>query len=153
MKSEQSKSVKQRQILLSTLAKSSLNDIKHYWQGRLENEEYEVIRQPQTGMVMAVARAGSNGEPFNFGEVTVTRCAIRIKSGETGVAYVRGGNNNHALHIAVLDALAQTTEQHEIIHNEVVKPLQEILLLVKKQKREKAEKTKVEFFTMVRGED
>jgi alpha-D-ribose 1-methylphosphonate 5-triphosphate synthase subunit PhnG len=142
-----------RQTILSVLARSKLNDIKHHWQDKLENHSYETIRPPQTGMVMSVARAGSSGEPFNLGEVSVTRCAIRLDSGETGVGYVTGSSKDHALHIAVIDALAQTEDQQQSLQREVIKPLQKNLQLLKKQREEKADATKVDFFTMVRGED
>jgi alpha-D-ribose 1-methylphosphonate 5-triphosphate synthase subunit PhnG len=142
-----------RQTLLSVLARSKLMDIKKHWQDKPENYSYETIRPPQTGMVMSVARAGSSGEPFNLGEVSVTRCAIRLDSGETGVGYVTGSNKDHALHIAVIDALAQTEDQQQSLEYEVIRPLQKSLQLLHKQRKEKADATKVDFFTMVRGED
>ena len=153
MTSQTSQAEQGRKTLLSVLAKSKLNDIKTYWQDTLENQSYQTIRPPQTGMVMAVARAGSSGEPFNLGEVSVTRCAIRLDSGETGVGYVTGSNKDHALHIAVIDALAQVKDQQQPLQCEVIKPLQEKLQRLKMQQQEKADATKVDFFTMVRGED
>jgi len=153
MTSQTSQTEQGRKTLLSVLAKSKLNDIKTCWQDTLENQSYQTIRPPQTGMVMAVARAGSSGEPFNLGEVSVTRCAIRLDSGETGVGYVTGNSKDHALHIAVIDALSQTEDQQQPLQRDVIKPLQKKLQLLKKQQQEKADATKVDFFTMVRGED
>lgn len=143
----------QRQQLLTTLAKSSLSDIKRFWQQSPDEYDYETIREPHTGMVMAVARAESRGEPFNLGEVSVSRCALRLSSGEMGVGYVMGRNCEHALYVAILDALAQNSNQYEVILQQVIKPLQcEIENKRLKQKRETAQ-TKVDFLTMVRGED
>lgn len=142
----------ERQKLLSTLARSELKDIQQHWQDSIENYQFEKIRPVETGMVMAVARAGAGGEPFNLGEVTVSRCALRLPSGETGVGYVCGRNTRHAEHIALLDALAQTRQQRDLIFSRVIQPLQRILQQKKMQQQAQTDKTKVEFFTMVRGE-
>lgn len=151
--SELSESNQARQQLLSVLAKSKLKDIKSFWKGSLEDQEFVTIRPPQTGMVMSVARAGASGEPFNLGEVSVTRCAVRLPSGETGIGYVTGSSKDHALHIAVIDALAQNSTHQKALHEQLITPLQEKLQQASTQQQEKAEETKVDFFTMVRGEN
>jgi alpha-D-ribose 1-methylphosphonate 5-triphosphate synthase subunit PhnG len=143
----------QRQQLISVLAKSSLSDIKKYWKQSLEDFDYSTLRQPQTGMVMAVARTEAKGEPFNLGEVSVTRCALRLSSGETGIGYVMGSNKEHALHVAMLDAIAQQQNQYAEIHAQVIQPLQQKFLQTHQKQQQKTDSTRVDFFTMVRGED
>ncbi len=143
----------QRQQLISVLAKSSLQDIKQCWGHSLDDYEYNTLRQPQTGMVMAVARTEAKGEPFNLGEVSVTRCALRLSSGETGIGYVMGSNKEHALHVAILDAVAQQQNQYAEIHTQVIQPLQQKLLQTHKAQQQKTDTSRVDFFTMVRGED
>ncbi len=145
--------VEQRQQLISVLAKSALNDIQQFWGQSPDDFEYSTLRQPQTGMVMAVARTEAKGEPFNLGEVTVTRCAIRLASGETGIGYVMGSDREHALHIAVLDALAQHANRYDEIYSSVIQPLQDRLLQRYQQQQQATDTTRVDFFTMVRGED
>lgn len=145
--------IPQRQQLISVLAKSSLQDIRQCWNQSLDDIDYSTLRPPQTGMVMAVARTEVKGEPFNLGEVSVTRCAIRLNSGETGIGYVMGSSKEHALHVAVLDAIAQQTEQYAAIHNSVIQPLQTKLLQRYQQQQQTTDTTRVDFFTMVRGED
>ncbi|KAI9549198.1 hypothetical protein GHT06_006611 [Daphnia sinensis] len=58
------------------------------------------LRKPETGLMMVQGRAGGTGERFNLGEITVTRCALRL-SGDSidaavGVAYVLGRNHRQA---------------------------------------------------------
>jgi alpha-D-ribose 1-methylphosphonate 5-triphosphate synthase subunit PhnG len=104
-------------------------------------------------MVMAVARTEAKGEPFNLGEVSVTRCALRLSNGETGIGYVMGSNKEHALYVAMLDAIAQQPDQYEAINSGLIQPLQQKLLQTHQKQQQKTDKTRVDFFTMVRGED
>jgi len=143
----------QRQLLISTLAKSKLEDIQRVWNKSIVAVDYEFIRQPEVGMVMAVGRTGMTGEPFNLGEVTVTRCAVKLANGETGFGYVNGRNKEHSTHIAVIDALAQNSSESEEIYTQVIYPLEKIYQKNAQEQDEHANKTKVDFFTLVRGEN
>lgn len=145
--------VEQRQNLLSTLAKSSLKDIQSYWPHSPNDYQFNTIRPPQTGMVMAVARTETTGEPFNLGEVSVTRCALRLESGETGFGYSMGSDTEQVLHIALIDALAQVDDNFDTLSAEVINPLKQ--KIADRQKRQKAltDTTKVDFLTITRGED
>ncbi len=142
-----------RQIRLSTLAKSELKNIQSLWQNSIDDFDFEFIRQLESGMVMMTARSGGTGEPFNLGEVSISRCAIRLNTGETGIGYVQGRNKQHAIHIALIDALAQSKEHSESILQDVIQPLQLILQQQQNKQKVEANKSKVDFFTMVRGED
>jgi len=66
------------------------------------------LRAPEVGSTMVRARAGATGSPFNLGEVTVTRCALSLATGEVGHAYIQGRNKADAEAVAVVDALMQT---------------------------------------------
>src|SRR5580692_3071512 len=65
------------------------------------------VRGPETGLVMVRGRAGGSGSPFNLGEMTVTRCTVRMNSGLAGHAYVSGRDERQAELAAVADALLQ----------------------------------------------
>ena len=54
---------------------------------------------------MLRGRIGGDGAPFNFGEATVSRCAVRLATGETGFGYVLGRDHEKARLIALCDAL------------------------------------------------
>ena len=95
---------------------------------------------------------GGSGAPFNLGEMTVTRCALTLTDGTVGHAYVQGRSKPKAEIAAKVDALMQT-ETAPDLRQAVLDPLQQIQQAQKKARAAKAAATKVEFFTMVRGED
>ena len=114
---------------------------------------HEVLRPPEAGLVMLRGRMGATGEAFNFGEATVTRCAVRLESGQEGHAYVMGRDAAHARLAAVCDALLQTPEHRESVCERVIAPLEAGLQREHIEAARKAAATKVDFFTMVRGDD
>ena len=69
------------------------------------------LRKPETGLMMVQGRAGGTGERFNLGEITVTRCALRLAGADAqapvGVAYVVGRDHRQAQLAAMADALLQ----------------------------------------------
>lgn len=126
---------------------------------------YRFLRKPESGMTMVRARAGGTGAQFNLGEVSVTRCAVVLDvggdvggdgDGVAGVAYLQGcgaRGARHAERAAVLDALMQLPTWQARVQAAVIAPLD--AGLAARAAREVAEtaQTRVEFFTMVRGED
>jgi alpha-D-ribose 1-methylphosphonate 5-triphosphate synthase subunit PhnG len=112
---------------------------------------HDVLRAPEAGLVMLRGRMGATGAAFNFGEAAVTRCAVRLADGPEGHAYVMGRNTDHARLAAVCDALLQTVE-HEPVMARVIAPLEARLQQNHIETAGKAAATKVDFFTMVRGD-
>jgi alpha-D-ribose 1-methylphosphonate 5-triphosphate synthase subunit PhnG len=115
--------------------------------------EYKRLRAPETGMAMARGRAGGTGEQFNLGEVSVTRCAVAFGDGVVGMAYVRGRAQQHAEQAAVLDALMQMPAWRARVQEQVIAPLAQAQAQRAAERAAVAAQTRVEFFTMVRGED
>ena len=113
---------------------------------------HDLLRAPEIGAVMVRGRIGGTGQPFNLGEMTVTRCALRLASGAVGHAHVQGRDKGHAMRAAVVDALMQT-DQAEAWRVAVLTPLQAEEVARRANRTAKAAATKVEFFTLVRGED
>ncbi|WP_423196393.1 MULTISPECIES: phosphonate C-P lyase system protein PhnG [unclassified Cupriavidus] len=115
---------------------------------------YRFLRKPESGMAMVRARAGGTGAQFNLGETTVTRCAVVLEAdGIAGVSYVQGRGSRHAEQAAVLDALLQSPHWHARVQDAVIAPLDAALQARASQQAAAAAQTRVEFFTMVRGED
>ncbi|MCZ4273390.1 phosphonate C-P lyase system protein PhnG [Maritalea porphyrae] len=114
--------------------------------------EFEWLRKPEIGSVMLRGRAGAVGAPFNLGEMTVTRCSLRLPNGEVGHGYVQGRDKDAAQSAALADALLQTDAASDI-SQQILLPLRTAEFEKKKNRAEKAASTKVEFFTMARGED
>jgi alpha-D-ribose 1-methylphosphonate 5-triphosphate synthase subunit PhnG len=100
---------------------------------------------------MLRGRVGGTGPQFNLGEVTVTRCSVQIGS-RVGHAWVRGGNSRHAELAAYADALLQDDEQQPRLRQQVLEPLRQALHARRDAASRKAAASKVEFFTVVRGE-
>ena len=101
---------------------------------------------------MVRGRAGGTGAPFNLGEMSVTRCTIQLADGTVGHAWVQGRDKAHATRAAIVDALMQGETADEV-RGRVLVPLAEVAARRAATRRAKAAATKVEFFTMVRGED
>ena len=108
---------------------------------------------PVPAALLVRGRMGGTGSPFNLGEVTVTRCVVRLETGETGSAYSLGRNKEKALQSAVIDALWQRAEAKEHIETSVIAPLAAAQSDNRETVREETEATKVNFFTMVRGDN
>lgn len=113
---------------------------------------HDLLRAPEIGAVMVRGRTGGTGAPFNLGEMTVTRCSVRLAAGAVGHAWVQGRDREHARRAAVADALMQTDAAQDIAAR-VLAPLQAEAEARRAARAERAAGTKVDFFTMVRGED
>ena len=106
------------------------------------------VRGPEAGLAMVRGRAGGSGAPFNLGEMTVTRCTIRLDSGATGHAYVAGRDERRAELAAVADALLLDPTAGGPLHDTLIAPLAEAQAEERLVRAEKAAATRVEFFSM-----
>jgi alpha-D-ribose 1-methylphosphonate 5-triphosphate synthase subunit PhnG len=111
------------------------------------------VRGPEIGMVMLRGRIGGGGAPFNLGEATVTRATVKLDSGEVGHSVILGRNAEKARIVAHLDALSQRVEWRDRIESECVAPALAAQADERQRRAEETEATRVDFFTMVRGED
>jgi alpha-D-ribose 1-methylphosphonate 5-triphosphate synthase subunit PhnG len=134
---------------MGLLAKAAPDALAALWD---EAMPHEVLRGPEVGSVMVQGRIGGTGAPFNLGEMTVTRCTLRLASGEVGMAHVQGRDKAHARRAALLDALLQGPRGAEL-QAAVLAPLSAAMTGAKRARAAKAAATRVEFFTLVRGED
>ena len=114
---------------------------------------HEDIRNAESGLVMVRGRIGGDGAPFNLGEATVSRAAVRLATGEVGFGYVLGRDHTKARLIACCDALMQRDEHRDTVEKVVLAPIRDRMQSARQVKREQAAATKVEFYTLVRGED
>ncbi len=144
---------KQRQHWVSILSRSSADELQSLWDKLSLSQRYRQLRQPETGLVMVRGRAGGIGQQFNLGEATVTRCSITLESGEIGHSYVAGRSKKHAELAAVFDGLLQNLDWRERLMSEVVSVIEQRLSKTRREREAKVASTKVDFFTMVRGED
>src|SRR3984893_14211157 len=112
----------------------------------------EDLREPENGLVMVRGRIGGDGAPFNLGEATVSRAAVRLSTGEVGFGYTLGRDRQKARMIAVCDALVQSNEFADAVETEVLAPLRAALTSMQNQKAAETAATRVDFYTLVRGE-
>ena len=137
---------------MSILAKTPSSVLASSMEQLGELPAYLWLRKPETGLAMVRARTGGSGAQFNLGEMSMTRCALRLKTGETGLAYVAGRDVRHAERAAILDALMQGDASAEV-EEKIITPLETFLQQQRASSQAEALATKVEFMTMVRGED
>ncbi len=120
----------------------------------LENcPRHTEIRPAETGLMMVRGRIGGDGAPFNLGEATVTRCAMQLATGEIGHAYILGRDREKARLAALLDALWQRKTFRPAIERQVLAPVRARADAEKAVSAARTAATKVDFFTLVRGED
>ena len=137
---------------MGLLAKSSPARLAALMDTASDMPDFTWLRVPEAGGVMVRGRMGGTGAPFNLGEMTVTRCALRLASGEVGHAYVQGRDKAHAQRAALVDALMQTDRAPDL-RATVLDPLESEREAQIATRAATAAATKVDFFTMVRGED
>jgi alpha-D-ribose 1-methylphosphonate 5-triphosphate synthase subunit PhnG len=106
------------------------------------------LRGPETGLVMVRGRAGGDGAPFNLGEMTVTRCTVRVEDGVIGHANVAGRDHRQAELAALLDALLHDATWHDAVQAAVIAPLAAEQAARQEAIARRAAATRVEFFTM-----
>jgi alpha-D-ribose 1-methylphosphonate 5-triphosphate synthase subunit PhnG len=114
---------------------------------------HQELRPAETGLVMVRGRMGGDGAAFNLGEATVTRCAVQLASGEIGFGYGLGRDRDKARLAALCDALWQSAEHREAVEQNVLAPIRARQRDRLARAREATAATKVDFFTLVRGED
>lgn len=108
---------------------------------------FEHLRSPETGLVMVRGRAGGDGAPFNLGEMTVTRCAVRL--GQTvGHAYVAGRDKRQAELAALVDAALQDPVRRDALMDGVIAPLAQRQQAARDAEARRAAATRVDFLAM-----
>jgi alpha-D-ribose 1-methylphosphonate 5-triphosphate synthase subunit PhnG len=141
-----------RRDAMATCAEADVGELKSGLEaiGELGHTD---VRKPETGLVMIQGRIGGEGAPFNLGEVTVTRAAVRVASGEIGFAYILGRDHEKARLAALCDALWQNRIAREAVETHVLAPIRAKLACKREEAVARTAATRVDFFTLVRGED
>src|SRR5687768_3502526 len=111
-----------RKAVMAVLACSATADIAGYL-ATIALPVHEDLREPENGLVMVRGRAGGDGAPFNLGEATVSRAAVRLSTGEVGFGYTLGRDREKARLIALCDALVQSDEFAAAVKENVLAPL------------------------------
>jgi alpha-D-ribose 1-methylphosphonate 5-triphosphate synthase subunit PhnG len=142
---------RRRQRWLSLLAKSPCARLEALW-AEIQSElpPASALRRPEIGLVMVQGRISGTGAAFCAGEMTATRAAVRLDSGEVGIGYVGGRNARHAEIVATVDALGQRAEWRGLLDRRIVAPLAEEAEARRRLAAQRTNATKVDFFTVAR---
>ncbi len=141
----------QRQAAMAVLAHSDAAEIACHLEA-IALPAHENLREPENGLVMVRGRIGGDGAPFNLGEATVSRAAVRLTTGEVGFGYVLGRDRQKARMIALCDALVQSNEFADAMETKVLAPLRIAMTSKRNRKAAETAATRVDFYTLVRGE-
>jgi len=142
-----------RRAAMATLADARASEIAGGLAALGDNIEHVELRPVETGLVMLQGRIGGDGAAFNLGEAPVTRASVRIPSGEIGFSYVLGRDRDKARLAALCDALWQNPSTREPLERHVLAPIKARQENERAQQRARTAATRVDFFTLVRGED
>jgi alpha-D-ribose 1-methylphosphonate 5-triphosphate synthase subunit PhnG len=151
MAGEESHGQIRRKAAMAVLAHSEVTDIAGHLQA-IALPAHEDLREPENGLVMVRGRVGGDGAPFNLGEATVSRAAVRLSTGEVGFGYTLGRDREKARLIALCDAMVQSADLAAAIEAKVVAPLRAAMIERRNRKAAETAATRVDFYTLVRGE-
>jgi alpha-D-ribose 1-methylphosphonate 5-triphosphate synthase subunit PhnG len=140
-----------RQHLMATAAVATLDELEQAV-ARLGRPACQDVRAPEIGLVMLRGRMGGDGAPFNMGEATVTRAAVRLETGEIGMSYLLGRDPSRARLAAVIDAVGRRGDG-ALVETVFIAPVQARIEAERREAAARAAATRVDFFTLVRGED
>jgi alpha-D-ribose 1-methylphosphonate 5-triphosphate synthase subunit PhnG len=143
----------ERRAALAVLAEARVDEIEQGLEAATAPVDHVELRATETGLVMLRGRIGGDGDRFNVGEATVTRAAVQIASGEVGFAYIFGRDQKKARLCAVCDALWQSKKYREAVERWVLTPVRTRIEAERASRRAQTAATKVDFLTLVRGED
>jgi alpha-D-ribose 1-methylphosphonate 5-triphosphate synthase subunit PhnG len=142
-----------RKRSVDLLARAELHELQGAWAALAERPAVQPVRGPETGLVMVRGRMGGGGAPFNLGEVTVTRATVRLSSGSVGHAQALGTDREKARFCAIFDALWQEAETRSFVEHALLAPIASRIAIADRRKADETAATRVDFFTMVRGDD
>ncbi len=144
---------RERKRVTDLLAQAERDELERAWEALPSKPAAQPVRGPETGLVMVRGRIGGGGSPFNLGEVTMTRATIRLASGTIGHAHALGTDREKARLSAIFDALWQQSATREFVEKAILQPVAGRIASYDRKRAEETAATRVDFFTMVRGED
>ena len=144
---------KDRKAAMALLAGAQASRLDALLAGSGLSDNAEFLSGPETGLVTVRGRIGGGGAPFNLGEATVTRATVKLPGGEIGHSYALGRDREKARLAAIIDALWQSASHRDDVERAILAPLRSEAEAAERKREEETAATRVEFFTMVRGED
>lgn len=141
-----------RRRAMAAFAEATAEELALALEPYLAEAGAEDLRPPEAGLVMLRGRIGGDGAAFNLGEASVSRASVRLASGGIGHAYRLGRDVSAARLAAIADALWQADGHRGAIEARLVVPVESRIAAERDRASRRAAATRVDFFTMVRGE-
>ena len=141
-----------RREWIGLFARADADELSTAWDRVSDKPDYRLLRRPEVGLTMVRARAGGTGSQFNLGEMSMTRCAVETADGSIGLSYRAGRDLRAAEIAAALDAVLQDPARRAELLECIVAPLRASRETARQARAAKIAATKVDFFTMVRGD-
>lgn len=135
------------------LARATVDELLSCWNALDAKPHVEKVRGPETGLVMVRGKIGGGGSSFNLGEATVTRATVKLASGAIGHAHALGTSRKQAWYAAIADALWQEEATRPLVEREVLSVVASRIEKRTASAIQQTAATRVDFFTMVRGDD
>ncbi len=142
-----------RRERMAVLASADAGGLRELWAAFGPEPEHSMLRGPESGAITLRGRTGGGGAPFNVGEATVTRATVRLSNGAIGHGAMLGRDREKTRIAALIDALCADPHDEGRIETAIIAPLRERIAAADEQVRRETAATKVNFFTMTRGED
>jgi alpha-D-ribose 1-methylphosphonate 5-triphosphate synthase subunit PhnG len=146
------KPTEERCVAMAAAARADLEELAKPLLRLWPDLDIRELRTPEIGLVMLRGRVGGDGAAFNLGEATVTRAVVELAGGHRGYGQRLGRNPKAARLAAIIDALWQKTSERERVETEVLEPIRRRLAAEKLRAHAETAATKVDFFTLVRGD-
>lgn len=142
-----------RKSLMQACARADDADFENALAAMNISPQARDVRAPQTGLIMLRGRTGATGNAFNAGEATMTRAVVQLECGHVGYGFLLGRSHKRARLAAVFDALGQDEARRDALTSSFVQPVTARWQAERRISLEQTAATKVDFFTLVRGED
>ncbi|MDI6836099.1 MAG: phosphonate C-P lyase system protein PhnG [Rhizobiaceae bacterium] len=142
-----------RKHAIDLLGRATGKELTAAWAALAPQPSVQALRGPETGLVMVRGRIGGGGAPFNLGEATVSRATVRLANGIVGFGQSLGTDREKARLAAIFDALWQQADTRDFVETRLLSPIAARIAVDDGRKTEQTAATRVDFFTMVRGED
>ncbi|WP_211263087.1 phosphonate C-P lyase system protein PhnG [Vibrio nereis] len=152
MQIRQNISQAERKAWMKELSLAPPEQLLKLWDAFSNKPTYKHLRATESGLVQVRGRLGNTGDKFNMGDMTITRASVVLDNGLNGFSYIQGRNKQHAEISAAIDALMQS-DLAPTINELILTPLNQARLDRQRAATRETLKTKVDFFTLVRGED
>jgi alpha-D-ribose 1-methylphosphonate 5-triphosphate synthase subunit PhnG len=155
------------------LALASEDALQELLRPLVQAVSYTFLRRPEAGLLMVEGKTG--GARFNLGEMLITRCAVTLSSAPEqqdgaepsanaghaalpdspvqGYAWICGNRPRHAELAALCDALMQLPDYATRLSMELFDHLRALEAREAAEEERKTAPTRVDFFTLARGED